>query len=73
MKLASGGMLCNDAGQILLRRVTNDFGGYRWTYPRGRPDPGETPEQTALRETLEETGYTAEIIGQSWRKAAPYT
>lgn len=64
MKQAFGGVLINDQGQILLRRVTNDFGGYRWTYPKGRPDPGETPEQTALRETLEETGYQAEIIGQ---------
>jgi 8-oxo-dGTP diphosphatase len=62
MKLAFGGVLVNDQGQVLLRRVTNDFGGYRWTYPKGRPDPGETPEQAALRETLEEVGYQAEIV-----------
>lgn len=28
----------------------------RWDIPKGRMDPGETPEQTALREAMEETG-----------------
>ncbi len=30
--------------------------------PKGLVDPGEKPEQTALREVLEETGLTAVII-----------
>lgn len=64
MKAAYGGVLINDQGQILLRRVANDFGGYKWSWAKGRSDPGETPEQAALRETREETGYQAEIIGQ---------
>lgn len=29
-----------------------------WLQPGGHVDPGETPEQAALRETLEETGFT---------------
>jgi len=28
-----------------------------WLQPGGHVDPGETPEQAALRETLEETGF----------------
>lgn len=64
MKQAYGGVLVNDQGQVLLRRVTNNFGGYVWTYPKGRPDAGETPEEAALRETREETGFTAEIVCQ---------
>ena len=31
--------------------------------PKGKPDPGESLEQTALREVLEETGLSAEIVG----------
>lgn len=57
-----GGVLVSD-GKVLLREVAGHFGGYVWTYAKGRPDIGEEPEQTALREVREETGYRAEIIG----------
>ena len=59
---AYGGVLINDRGEVQLREPTNHFGGYVWTFAKGRPDPGETPEQTALREVLEETGQAAQII-----------
>lgn len=32
-----------------------------WALPKGHVDPGETPEQTALREVLEETGLVTAI------------
>jgi 8-oxo-dGTP pyrophosphatase MutT (NUDIX family) len=28
-----------------------------WTFPKGKQDPGETDEETALREVVEETGF----------------
>jgi 8-oxo-dGTP pyrophosphatase MutT (NUDIX family) len=34
-----------------------------WTLPKGTPDPGETVEQTALREVAEETGLEVRIVG----------
>lgn len=57
---AYGGILL-DGNKILLREVTNHFDGYVWTYAKGRIESGETPEEVALREVLEETGYNAEI------------
>jgi 8-oxo-dGTP pyrophosphatase MutT (NUDIX family) len=33
-----------------------------WALPKGTPIPGESREQTALRETREETGLDARII-----------
>lgn len=43
---AYGGVLVNDLGHVLLRRVANNFGGYVWSWPKGRQDPGESPEAT---------------------------
>ena len=33
-----------------------------WSLPKGRADRGETPEETAVREVLEETGYHCRIV-----------
>jgi 8-oxo-dGTP pyrophosphatase MutT (NUDIX family) len=34
-----------------------------WTLPKGTPNPGETREQTAIREVREETGLEVRITG----------
>jgi 8-oxo-dGTP pyrophosphatase MutT (NUDIX family) len=57
-----GGVLIDSEGRVLLRSPSNHFDGYVWTFAKGKLDPGETPEKTALREVREETGYQAEII-----------
>lgn len=43
-----------------MRRRGRD--GVTWTLPKGTPDPGETIEQTALREVAEETGLEVRIV-----------
>lgn len=44
-----------DADRILLARHQRRGGSY-WVLPGGAVEPGETPEEAAVREVLEETG-----------------
>lgn len=60
-KQSFGVVIFNEDGHVLLRKVTNDFGGARWTFAKGKPNAGETPEQAAVREAREETGYEVEL------------
>ena len=52
-RLSCGIVVVNDAHELLLCHVT---GQDHWDLPKGRPESGETPLQTALRETREECG-----------------
>jgi len=61
LEIAYGGVLVNERGEVLLREPSGGYGGYAWTWPKGRADAGESPEAAALREVLEETGIEAEI------------
>jgi 8-oxo-dGTP pyrophosphatase MutT (NUDIX family) len=36
-----------------------------WTIPKGTIDPGDTPETTAVKETLEEAGLVGRVPGNS--------
>lgn len=49
---------------MLLRKPRGEFDGYAWTFTKGRPDPGESEEEAALREAQEETGHTCEIVAR---------
>ena len=46
---------------LLIRRNTIPFKGY-WALPGGRMDPGETIEQTIVREVKEETGLDVVVV-----------
>lgn len=48
-------LVMND-GRILLEKRAHTHGAGTWGPPTGHIDFGETPEQTAARETFEETG-----------------
>ena len=56
-----GGIVYNGKN-ILIREPAGHFGGYVWTFPKGRRGEGDTPEETAIREVYEETGYRAVIV-----------
>lgn len=56
-------------GRLLLIRRSNPPSQNMFAFPGGRGEEGETPEKTALRELLEETGLT----GKNPQLFATYT
>lgn len=59
-----GGVVIDLQGRVLLRAPKNFFGGYAWTHAKGGQDKGETAEETAVREVLEETGWLANVVAE---------
>ncbi len=58
------GIVCfNDDGQVLLIRRGNPPRQGEWSMPGGKLEWGEKAVDAAVRELMEETGVTAEIIG----------
>ncbi len=62
--LAYGGVLINGSGNVLLVEPKGHFDGYVWTFPKGRPNKGESAQDAAMREVKEETGQLGLIVGQ---------
>jgi 8-oxo-dGTP pyrophosphatase MutT (NUDIX family) len=50
------------APQLVVGRRRRERDGVTWTLPKGTPNPGETTEETALREVREESGLDVGII-----------
>jgi len=48
--------ILNDQGEVLLQKKARGFGKGNWNGPGGKLKEGETPEDSACREILEETG-----------------
>jgi YD repeat-containing protein len=52
-----------DGRSLVVGMRRRDRDTVTWTLPKGTPTPGETLEETALREVAEETGLEVRITG----------
>ncbi|WP_227379047.1 NUDIX hydrolase N-terminal domain-containing protein [Haladaptatus halobius] len=71
-KLSADAAIFNDAGEILLQLRADDT---TWCLPGGYTEPNESPEETAVRETREESGLIVEprdLAGIYTRKPGEY-
>ena len=59
--MAAGFALRDAAGRLLL--VHQAYGDRVWDFVGGGAEPGESPEETAIREAKEEIGLTVEPRG----------
>jgi 8-oxo-dGTP pyrophosphatase MutT (NUDIX family) len=57
--------ICQTDELILIKQFRPPAGKYLIEFPAGLIDPGESPEHTAERELLEETGYHGKIVSVS--------
>lgn len=62
-----------DGGRLLLIRRGTPEDGLLWALPGGAMEPGETAEQAAVRETLEETGLAVEATRLLGERVHPDT
>jgi 8-oxo-dGTP diphosphatase len=60
-KTSTAIILYPDNKILLIKRNTRPFVGF-WALPGGRMDPGESLEQTVVREVKEETGLEVSIV-----------
>ncbi len=61
-RAAYGGVVFDASGRVYVREPTSHYDGYVWSFAKGRAEPGETPEEAALREVRQELGVEASIV-----------
>jgi len=60
---STGVVILDPDGRVYVRKVAGGFGGYDWSFAKGRVEDGVSLEEKALRELREEMGLEARIIG----------
>lgn len=60
-------------GKLLMVRRRRPEGSLEWAGPSGNVEPGETPEQAAVREVQEEVGLTVVVERRLGERVHPAT
>ncbi len=63
---SAGGIVVRHAGGapwLVIGSRRRERDGRTWTLPKGTPEAGESTEETAIREVMEETGLEVRITG----------
>ncbi|MGW8376802.1 NUDIX hydrolase [Streptomyces sp. ODS28] len=60
-------------GRVLLVRRATPEAGLTWQFPAGKQEQGESPEQAAAREALEETGVPVTPVRRLGHRVHPRT
>lgn len=63
MKRVSGCAIIENNKLLLLKKIKHNF----YEFPGGKIDEGETEEETAIRETIEEIGVEPLILENFWK------
>lgn len=58
--IAAAGIVVRGNEALVVKKTYGGLKG-KWSFPAGFVEPGETIDQTAVREVLEETGVTARV------------
>lgn len=61
-QVSAGGVAYRETAGGIEVALIRTAEGDRWQLPKGMIDPGETPEQAALREVSEEAGIICELL-----------
>jgi 8-oxo-dGTP pyrophosphatase MutT (NUDIX family) len=59
---SSGLIMQEKDGRVWIVKPTNAYGGYEYTFPKGRVEKGMHPQANAIKETFEESGLKGKII-----------
>lgn len=70
---SAGLVMIEPDGRVWIVEPTGHFGGYSYTFPKGRIEGGLTARHTALKETHEESGLRAEIYERLGDFVSDYT
>jgi 8-oxo-dGTP pyrophosphatase MutT (NUDIX family) len=60
---AGGIAFRREQGKLVVMLVKSKKNPAIWVFPKGHIEPGERPDETAVRETREESGVEGQLLG----------